>query len=662
MMKFLIQLLLIIFFVNPFFGQNTDKNSIKVEKLIDDFPKIIKNQTDFNVALTKINLLKEDLKLNPKNSSKSFLILNSIKNAVEWAEKKENLKTQLSLKYFYFGLAYNNNKFKESIEIGSELIKNENNLTSIEFYSVLTVLHACYRRLEAYDEIIKIIPLRKKYSTIEKSENGLADIEHDLAIAYYNNKNYKLSIKSFLIRKQYYKKIKGEELFVSSMSNNIGLCYLKLKNYTKALEYFNTALSEINSTINVESKRKELGYNKFFKAIILTNIAKIDIINGNYQKAIFAYNNLVQKTKIAGEKNNITDGYLNLSKLYFTINKIKIAEKYLDSTKNSNLILANTDIKIDYLNTKAKMALYNRDIELATTLFQSSKNTTDSLALEQFGRENVLAQAKYNSDEKDKELMNAKIDIKANEKASTIQRIGLLITLFLLSIILILYFKTSKDKKTIKIQKDDLLVSLTEKETLLKELHHRVKNNLQVIVGLLQLQSKKVNAPEMTNLLDDATRHINSMALVHEMLYQQNDYEVVLMKDYLTKLCNQIIKSFYDKKIAVLISTENVALPINRAIPIGLMISELITNSNKYAFNNNEGTIHINLIEDTKNHFKFEYLDNGKGLPENYNEKMKKTMGLRLLTMLSEEIDGTLALTNENGFKATIHFTSYEKI
>lgn len=665
-MNILIKVFLIILIINPIYGQNNttvnNQNFNVQDKIITSFPKEILSKSDVDLAETKIKLFNDNLKLNPKYSPNSVELLNPLKKLILWAEKNENLNTQLNLKYFYFGLAYNNKKFVESLEIGNELLKYENELSPNEIYGVLICLNACYRNLEAYSEIIKIIPLRKKYSYVNKTENELANIEYDLALAYYNNKNYLLSIKSFLIRKQYYKNTKGEELFVSSMSNNIGLCYLRLKNYPKALEYFNLALSEINSIINIESKRKEKGYNIFFKAIINTNIAKIDIKNGKYLKAIIAYNNLVQKTKIAGEKNNLTDGYLNLAKLYFRINKVEVAKKYLDSTKNSNLILAASDTKIDYLNTKAKIELYNGNIDLSSKLFESSRNTTDSLALVQFGRENILAQAKYNNDEKEKELTNAKIDIKSKEKASRILLIGLAVTSILLSIILFLYFKSIKDKNTIKSQKDTLVISLTEKEILLKELHHRVKNNLQVIIGLLQLQSKKVKSPEMSDLLNDSQRYINSMSLVHEMLYQQDKIEVVPMNDYLKKLSNQILQSFYDKKITIEINADGIELPINKAIPLGLMVSELMTNSNKYAFKNNIGTISINLTNKLENKLVFIYQDSGEGLPKDFEEKISKTMGLRLLKMLSDEINGTIELTNKNGFNATLEFTTHEKI
>lgn len=662
-MKILFQFLIIIFVIHFGFGQNniSNNNQLLAKNIISKFPKTISNQSDFDLALTQIPKIEKILEIYTLQNLELAKLIIPAKNYILWSEKNSTLKNQLICKYFYLFLNVKIVNPKEIIETGLDLLKFKENLTKTEINNILGCLVIGYRKIEAYNEIIKITPLRKKYVIPEFIK--ITDIENDLALAYYNTKNYVLAAKSFLKVKEEYK-IEKNFLMVSSMSNNVGLCYLKLYDNVNAQKYFDIAIRELSQTKGIENKERAKGYNVFFKSVIQSNIAVIDIDNKNFDKAIRSYIDLKKKAIIVGETEvyNVTDAYLNISKIYLRKNNPNMAKSYLDSTKTSLGKIVSSNLKIEINNQEAKILLLNGDPQKATLFFNASKKITDSITQIQIGRENILAQAKYNSDEKDKELLVTKIDLKSKEKISTFQKIGLIIAIFLLTTIVLLYFKSLKDKNIIKTQKDNLLISLSEKEVLLKELHHRVKNNLQVIVGLLQLQSKKVKSQEMTELLNDSQRHINSMALVHEMLYQQNDFEVVPMNNYLTELSKQISQSFFDKKIQVFVSANNINLSINKAVPLGLMISELMTNSNKYAFEEKIGTITIELNKNLENNLEFIYQDSGKGLPENFKEKMPKTMGLRLLNMLAEEMHGILKFDNKNGFKAKLEFGQNEKI
>lgn len=660
-MKFLVRLLFFILIFNPVFGQIDVVDNIKVEKLISDFPKNIRNQTDFNLALTQIKKNESFLENhNIKDAQLQKLIIPA-KNCVIWSEKNATSNEQLTCKLFYLIINTKLFNVKEILEAGNELLVYKENLSKEQVANVLNCLTIGFKKSEAFNEIIKITPLRKKYlvTTIKK----INDIENDLALAYYNTKNFKSAIKSFLRVKEYLR-TENDYLFVASMSNNTGLCYLKSYDYANARKYFDLAIQELNLTNGIEHKGMSNGYNDFFKAVIVSNIAKIDVEEGKFIKAVKAYNSLINKTKKLNgpEKYNIPESYLNISKIYLRLNNPNLAQVYLDSTKKTLLKIVSTDNKIEINNLEAKINLLNQNPEKATLFFNKSKKLTDSIAQVQIGRENILAQAKYNSDEKDQELLEAKIDLKSKEKISKFQKIGLAITFFLLVIIGLLYYKSLKDRLVINKQKDYLSNSLSEKDTLLKELHHRVKNNLQVIVGLMQLQSRKIKSPEMTELLIDSQQHINSMALVHEMLYQQNEFELVPMNKYLTELSKQISQNFLDKKIEIAIQCIDVELPINKAIPLGLMVSEMMTNSNKYAFENKTGNIAIDLISKSANNFEFNYADSGKGLPDNFEEIKSKTMGLRLLQMLSEEMNGNLSIKNNNGFNANLIFNRNEKV
>ena len=178
--------------------------------------------------------------------------------------------------------------------------------------------------------------------------------------------------------------------------------------------------------------------------------------------------------------------------------------------------------------------------------------------------------------------------------------------------------------------------SLKEKETLLHEIHHRVKNNMTVISSLLKLQAGQVNNDEAKTALMDSQNRVQSMSSIHETLYQSDNLSTVDMKTYLSSLASAIALNYsIGSKVNLLVESKNVLIGAKQASPVGLIVNELITNSFKYAFpDNQEGEIKINL-QKIENQIQLEYADDGIGIPEDYNWRNTKSMGLNLVKMLS---------------------------
>lgn len=200
-------------------------------------------------------------------------------------------------------------------------------------------------------------------------------------------------------------------------------------------------------------------------------------------------------------------------------------------------------------------------------------------------------------------------------------------------------------------------VTLREKEQLLKEIHHRVKNNLQIVSSLLSLQTENVVDESFLNMIRESKNRINSMALVHEMLYKSKDLNRVELKEYIQSLTQSLISSFSTKKnkVSVVLNIgDNIFLEIDKMIPVGLILNELISNSFKYAFtspDNNELKIVLFVSGDL---LKLEVCDNGKGIEE---PTMKTaSLGLQLIRMLSEQLNGNCIFRNENGAKFELIF------
>lgn len=213
-----------------------------------------------------------------------------------------------------------------------------------------------------------------------------------------------------------------------------------------------------------------------------------------------------------------------------------------------------------------------------------------------------------------------------------------------------------------KKQEEKIRSSLKEKEALLSEIHHRVKNNLAVISGLLYLQSDKTDDPSAQKLLEQSQSRINSMALIHEMLYDNQYFSSVDPGEYIRQLVDHISSNMQkgDKNIEVQIETGDIELDMNTAIPCALIINELMTNAFKYAFNENkQGKIFVRFLPDDENNYLLEIADNGMGLPEDFEVKKKSEQGLGLFLVdtLVQQIGGTMEVISDKGTKFRIRFS-----
>ena len=211
-------------------------------------------------------------------------------------------------------------------------------------------------------------------------------------------------------------------------------------------------------------------------------------------------------------------------------------------------------------------------------------------------------------------------------------------------------------EKTIATNK--LKTSIKEKDILLQEIHHRVKNNMQIISSLLNLQIKYVKDDEAIDVLKESQNRVKSMAMIHEKLYQSNDFTRINLTEYIESLVNGLFYSYsIDKEeISSIINVDNLRLNIETAVPCGLIINELVSNSLKHGFPNGEnGEVYISLkfIDD-----KYELIigDNGIGFPSNIDFKKTDSLGLQLVNNLVGQIDGEIELDNRSGTEFKIVF------
>ena len=216
----------------------------------------------------------------------------------------------------------------------------------------------------------------------------------------------------------------------------------------------------------------------------------------------------------------------------------------------------------------------------------------------------------------------------------------------------------TRDITELKKVENQLKSSLEEKEVLLREIHHRVKNNMQIISSLLNLQSRYLNDEKTVNVLNESRNRVKSMAMVHEELYRSHDLSKIDFADYIQRLLSGLFSSYgVDKNvIKPEINVENVLLNINMAVPCGLIINELVSNSLKHAFlQGQNGKISIKFHPNGEKYV-LKVADNGAGFPENIDFENTKTLGLQLVNTLVKQLSGSIDICRSSGTSFKIIF------
>ncbi len=488
----------------------------------------------------------------------------------------------------------------------------------------------------------------------------------ELSSIYYEIKSYKEALHQQTLE---YQNIKNNPDRLLAYYNNRGLFWSKYNNQDSAIACYTIAKQIFYK--NHDSK-KLMPNDEFTIGLIDGNIGQSLMLLKKYEPAIPLLKKDVCSSVNFHNFHNAAISQLELSRCYLSLNKLELSKNYLDSA--ALFIKSIDDYKIKLSIIKQYAVYYNKIGAHSTAIdyYKSYIVTKDSLDEKENLKELISTQVAYQMDEKEKLIEVSQL--KVQQKNSEIERAtgvrNLLILggfLLIITIVFILYqLKRSNEQKNqleinnaeIEAKNNIINKSLLDKDLLIKEVHHRVKNNLQIVSSLLKLQSGKSNNDEVKTSLQEAEDRINSMALLHQLLYRNNEMSSVWFNNYLTSLINQITSSFSakDNRIEITWDIIDLELDLDRAIPLGLITNELLSNAFKHAFDNNTGMITVELVNTVKNTYKLSVFDNGKGLPENFDIHKLESLGLDIVSILSEQINAELSIYNDNGAHFEITF------
>lgn len=301
----------------------------------------------------------------------------------------------------------------------------------------------------------------------------------------------------------------------------------------------------------------------------------------------------------------------------------------------------------------------------------------DSLINEDRTNQIADMQTKYESEKKDRRIIEVELK-NQQEKGKRIQQekenlekqkalnyvlISLFSLLIMLLIIIYAYRIKQRNNKLLTERNDAIEENLSQKETMIGEIHHRVKNNLQLITSILDLQARSLDNDEAKKAIHDSQNRVRTMAIIHQKLYQQDDIYGISMKEYITSISEAIIDSTTEKskKINFVFNISPIQLHIDTSIPIGLIITETITNSVKYAFPNRQsGEIFISLKEGS-NELELIVRDNGVGMKNAEESSNSTSFGMKMIKSLARQLKADWSVNSENGTEFIFKIKNYKR-
>lgn len=515
---------------------------------------------------------------------------------------------------------------------------------------------------------------------------GIAKANYRIGRSFYYQDNYVLALRYFLVAEE---AIDNNGGFVAEapVFIAIGVIYDALESHQQAVDYHQRALDQAKAEDNA-----------FYAAIIYNNLAESYYLANDFNRAIAEANNSYQmydsldydmgKSEVLPKMGHIElargdvkqakvyfdqalsiiirdkdhprygMGYMGLSQYYREINDLDKEYEYLLKAKHYTDSLKQLKTQFDIYQLLAQNAEARDDFESALGFTRVYEAMNDSLQKiqDQIITNETLAQ--FDSQQKEEDIQNLSQENERNAQRLKNQRnwiIVILIGIGLLIGISILVYQLYKRNRKARLSVEDKNEQIS---TLIKELHHRVKNNLQVVSGMLQLQASNSENTETKASLHEGQQRIKAMALIHEKLYQKENISKIDLGEYLEELTKSIhmLSLKPNQEVTLHFDFVELMLDIDMAVSIGLMCNEIVTNAFKHGFKDGRnGAISISSKHLENHQVELTIIDNGIGMEKPPSESSGE-LGLRLVRGLVWQVDGELLIEHEENSKFIIRF------
>jgi two-component sensor histidine kinase len=525
----------------------------------------------------------------------------------------------------------------------------------------------CLARMERSREGLNYSLMAVRLGEKDKdSSMTMCAIYNRLGYAYNNlgdhQKETECMLKSIM-----YAKHNHQEMSYDILTANLAVAYINLKAYEKALNIVRPALRSVPKD------------NYVVRLLLTISLVRIYTAMQDYRSADALFGKLTPLTALAQQRPIMYDlmysAGINLymkRQEYGKVDSLIKVYRMRNSSDNNLQSAAKAEeftYKADSAQQRYKEAFFHH---------QAFKKLSDSLTTRNHDKETEVIQLQFETEKKDHDIESQATDIKLLTKQSLLQKsalrneamvrnLSLLAVCMLISLSAVIYNRykikrkandeLEEQKEEINTQNEALKELITEREWLLKEVHHRVKNNLQIVISLLNSQSAYIDNASAREVIRESKNRINSISMIHQKLYQTEDLAGVDIYQYIHELVEYIAATFgVADKVAFSLEIDKLTLDVAQAVPLGLIINEGLTNAVKYAvLPDREPKIGIRLIKTEDNIF-LRITDNGDGLPAGFEPEKLKSLGMVLMRGLSKQLGGHLIFNNKGGLELTMEF------
>jgi two-component sensor histidine kinase/Tfp pilus assembly protein PilF len=494
------------------------------------------------------------------------------------------------------------------------------------------------------------------------NKNGVSDNLCNIGTVYRTQKKYEKALE------YQFKALKMDEdsrnkYAIASDHTNIGNIYFDAENYDKAMIYYPKALKAF----------EELG-DKQNTATVLNNIGAIYFNEGNFIMAVENFNKAIKIYETEGDKLGIAIDLNNIGEVFAAQKKYNEAIEYFNKSLSIATEIGAKDIQKYNYNSLAEASANMKNYSAAYEYHKSYFDITNALLNSETNSHINEMAVKYETEKKEKENVLLKQE---NTQQSSLNQYQkkianyLIIGLITVSLIGFTFFNRSRRKEREKANLERIVSERTselnfknkQKELMLQEIHHRVKNNLQLISSLLRLQTNFKGNKNVEEIISNCNDRIKCMAILHDKLCQANDYSNINSKEYFTELTGYVSQNYGSirSNTKMEINVVPLTLHINKLIPCGLIVNELVSNAYKYAFDESASNNHIEISfskNDIGNNYHLTIRDNGTGLPENFDIENQGGLGLTIVQSLVEQLDGKINFERNKGTVINISFPS----
>ncbi|MGB0849814.1 MAG: tetratricopeptide repeat-containing sensor histidine kinase [Bacteroidia bacterium] len=376
---------------------------------------------------------------------------------------------------------------------------------------------------------------------------------------------------------------------------------------------------------------------------------------GNYQKSSDYLQKAVTNSIAEGDSANAAISELNLARVYIKLENFSKAIKLLKSSLRKTIGVEINWASIACASRLSEIYETKEDFESALSYEKISRFYLYYIDIKKQFSEAAKIQAEYESKDNLSQIRLQKNQIESIQQKKKNQLWITILAITFLVVILTLSFLYGRklEQKTVLLND-----SLLQNEVLLKEVHHRVKNNLMTLSGIFYLHENEIENPEEQAFLEDCQNRIHNMAMVHQKLYESENMSEIHFESYCRDLINSVSLSHAvsDLSIKQIVDCDNVSFEIDKAIPLALILTEFTTNSFKHAFGkSDEGFIEVKLRKE-ESQLHLIYADSGPGLPHDFEIEDSNTLGMKLVRILADQIDAEITYSNSGKSQFTLSF------